>query len=152
MPAFFRLCKYSLAPSLRKTLLEYSLYAISCHSSIIASTESSIEKVVLKYSATCLKLKWVILSFKFSGTACPLFPKNSISIFSHTHIESTSVPSKSNIAAFIVSILNLLYKNAKKKIGFSLSWSGWQGSNLRPHGPKPRALPSAPHPVAHLLL
>ena len=25
-------------------------------------------------------------------------------------------------------------------------WSGRQESNLRPHGPKPRVLPTAPHP------
>ena len=25
-------------------------------------------------------------------------------------------------------------------------WSGWAGSNRRPHGPKPCALAAAPHP------
>ena len=28
-----------------------------------------------------------------------------------------------------------------------LVWSGWRDSNSRPHGPKPRALPTALHPV-----
>ena len=31
-------------------------------------------------------------------------------------------------------------------------WSEWQGSNLRPDGPKPPALPAAPHPVIELFI
>lgn len=31
-----------------------------------------------------------------------------------------------------------------------LSWSEWGDSNSQPHGPKPRALPVAPHPDNYL--
>lgn len=33
-----------------------------------------------------------------------------------------------------------------RPIWWFLCWSGWQGSNLRPHAPKARALPAALHP------
>ena len=29
-----------------------------------------------------------------------------------------------------------------------IKWSGWPDSNRRPHGPKPRTLPTEPHPEA----
>ena len=40
-------------------------------------------------------------------------------------------------------------QNNQLKLGVLQKWSGWRDSNSRPHGPKPRALPTALHPVHH---
>ena len=69
---------------------------------VISSIESDKLNLSLKYSAVCLNVKCVISSFKSLGGVYPLLFKKSISICSHTHIESTSVPSRSKIAALIV--------------------------------------------------
>ena len=48
-----------------------------------------------------------------------------------------------------VARIELAYSAWKADVlpmNYTRIWSGWQGLNLRPHAPKARALPSAPHP------
>ncbi len=68
----------------------------------MSSTSSLIPNLSLKYIAASLNVMFLISSPKPQGTSIPFIPRNSSSTLSHTPIESTRVPSKSNITPFIL--------------------------------------------------
>ena len=96
--------------------------------------------------------------------AMPAYPSNSVMI--HKAI-SYKLRITSSISSFGRSYTKVLFASSviissyylflENRCSYNfhnivIKWSGWQVSNLRPHGPKPRTLPSEPHPEARDLL
>lgn len=98
------------------------------------------------------------------GVCLPIeLPRNSITVYragflsvqlkklrknAFLHLENRRFQSKRMVnicAGFWKTICNPIFRCHSRTV-FLQKWSEWQDSNLRPHGPKPRALPAALHP------